>query len=223
MILTKDAAMQQVESLLHRYGKLNIESVSDTEIVVTGDILINREAIDYQLNKEYNIKIRIPLESDVLPYIIDTGNHIDSSYPHRYSDGRLCLETDTAMRLHYVDGFDLLAWVTDYVEPYYFSYEYYQRYGYFPFGERAHGIEGLLQTYGECFGEIEYAVVCKLMIFAAYGRYRGHNMCPCGSGKKLRSCHGEQLFPFFKNEGMTQIIREDCRQIEEELEKNKQR
>lgn len=131
MILTKDAAMQQVESLLHRYGKLNIESASDTEIVVVGDILINREAIDYQLNKEYNIKIRIPLESDVLPYIIDTGNHIDSSYPHRYSDGRLCLETDTAMRLHYVDGFDLLAWVTDYVEPYYFSYEYYQRYGCF--------------------------------------------------------------------------------------------
>ena len=151
MIISKAVAVQQANSLLHLYNyrKLKICTMEETEIVLAGSILINRSAKGFQLCKEYSVKIVIPLESEKLPYILDVGNHIDCNYPHRYLNGKLCLETDTSIRVRFVDGFSLEAWLEEFVEPYYFSYEFYQRYGEFPFGERGHDWEGIIQTYSD--------------------------------------------------------------------------
>ncbi len=218
MIFCKESAVQQIDHLLHIYDGLSIENILDTEIVLVGHILVNRTALGYQLYKKYQIKIIIPLNSDSLPYVIDIGNQIEKGYPHRYADGRLCLETDTAIRTYFITGFNLEIWMQDFVEPYYFSYEYYQRYGVFPFGERAHGIEGVLQTYGEYFNEIDYVKVFGLMKFIQFGQYRGHLSCPCGSGKKMRSCHGKFIKKFFENNNLKIIVQSDYKTIKEMLE-----
>ena len=159
MIFCKESAVQQIDHLLHIYDGLSIENILDTEIVLGGHILVNRTALGYQLFKKYQIRIIIPLNSDSLPYVIDIGNQIEKGYPHRYADGQLCLETDAAIRTYFIAGFNLEIWMRDFVEPYYFSYEYYQRYGVFPFGERAHGIDGVLQTYGEYFNVVDYVKI----------------------------------------------------------------
>lgn len=98
MIISKAVAVQQANSLLHLYNyrKLKICTMEETEIVLAGSILINRSAKGFQLCKEYSVKIVIPLESEKFPYILDVGNHIDCNYPHRYLNGKLCLETDTS-------------------------------------------------------------------------------------------------------------------------------
>ena len=123
--------------------------MDETQIVLVGPILVNRSSKGFQVCKEYTVKIVIPLESEELPYVLDTGNHIDSNYPHRYLSGKLCLETDGNVKIRFIDGFSLEAWMTEYVEPYYFSYEFFQRYGEFPFGERGHGWDGIIQAYSE--------------------------------------------------------------------------
>ena len=88
MIFCKESAVQQIDHLLHIYDELNIEKILDTEIVLGGQILVNRTALDYQLYKKYQIRIIIPLNSDILPYVIDIGNQIEKGYPHRYPDGQ---------------------------------------------------------------------------------------------------------------------------------------
>ena len=218
MIFSKESAMQQIEHLLHVYDGLSIEKILDTKIVLMGHILVNRMALGYQLYKKYWAKIIIPLNSDALPYVIDIGNQIDKGYQHRYMNGQLCLETDASIRIYFSTGFNLEIWMRDFVETYYFSYEYYQRYGVFPFGERAHGIEGILQTYGECFNELDYAKVFRLMEFIRFGQYRGHLPCPCGSGKKTRSCHGEFIKKFFEDDNLKVIVQNDYRTIREVLD-----
>lgn len=217
MIFSKESAVQQVNHLLHIYNGLSIEKVLDAEIILGGHILINRTALDYQLYKKYQIRIIIPLNSDILPYVIDIGNQVDKNYSHRYVNGQLCLETDSAIRIYFINGFNLEIWLRDFVEPYYFSYEYYQRYGVFPFGERAHGISGILQTYGEYFNELDQVKVFKLMKFIQFGRYRGHLPCPCGSGRKTRSCHGQFIQNFFKNDNLKIIVQNDYKIIKETL------
>lgn len=217
MIFCKESAVQQVNRLLYIYDGLSVEKMLDTEIVLSGHILVNRTALGYQLYKEYQIRIVLPLCSNVLPYVIDSGNQIDKSYPHRYADGQLCLETDTAIRIYFLNGFNLETWMRDFVEPYYFSYEYYQRYGVFPFGERAHGIEGVLQTYGEAFNEPDYVKVFRLMEFIQFGHYRGHLPCPCGSGKKMRSCHGQSIKKFFESNNLKAVAQNDYKSIKEVL------
>ena len=49
MIFCKESAVQQIDHLLHIYDELNIEKILDTEIVLGGQILVNRTALDYQL------------------------------------------------------------------------------------------------------------------------------------------------------------------------------
>ena len=186
MIFSKESALQQVNSLLQIYDKLHIEKESNQEIILTGEILVNRTASSYTLYKTYHIEVHIPFESDKLPYVFDIGNAIDSNYNHQYKDGPLCLETDFAIRIRFVDDLNLVSWMQEFVEPYFFSYEYYQRFGCFPFGERSHGIEGILQSFGDVFQETDNIKVCKILIFIYSDRYRGHLPCPCGSGKNIR-------------------------------------
>lgn len=183
---SKESALQQVNILLQIYDKLHIEKESNQEIILTGEILVNRTASSYTLYKTYHIEVHIPFESDKLPYVFDIGNAIDSNYNHQYKDGPLCLETDFAIRIRFVDGLNLVSWMQEFVEPYFFSYEYYQRFGCFPFGERSHGIEGILQSFGDVFQETDNIKVCKILMFIYSDRYRGHLPCPCGSGKNIR-------------------------------------
>ena len=44
-----------------------------------------------------------------------------------------------------------------------FTYEFYIRYGEFPFGERAHGIEGIIQTYENFSMRWIYGKVLKIL------------------------------------------------------------
>ena len=153
MIFSKESALQQVNSLLQIYDKLHIEKESNQEIILTGEILVNRTASSYTLYKTYHIEVHIPFESDKLPYVV--------------------------------------SWMQEFVEPYFFSYEYYQRFGCFPFGERSHGIEGILQSFGDVFQETDNIKVCKILMFIYSDRYRDHLPCPCGSGKKYKNCCGK--------------------------------
>ena len=219
MIFSKESAVQQVNNLLHLYNKLQICTMDETQVVLTGPILVNRSSKGFQVCKEYSVKIVIPLESEELPYVLDAGNHIDSNYPHRYLSGKLCLETDANIKIRFIDGFFLEAWMIEYVEPYYFSYEFFQRYGEFPFGERGHDWEGIIQTYSDYFNEPDVFKTIKLMAFISGQKYRGHVLCPCGSGQKLRACHGPFIMKFFADNRLKAIVRRDYLSIEEAVRK----
>ncbi len=66
--------------------------------------------------------------------------------------------------------------------------------GNWPFGERPHGFEGLVQGYGDLFGSTEPAVILSYLRYLALKAPKGHWGCPCGGGRKVRQCsHQEQL------------------------------
>lgn len=217
MIFDKESGMQQVKELLHLYNGLRLSSGNSDQFVLSGYIDVNRTSKGYTLCKKYQIEVTVPILSEKLPYVIDIGQAIDDNYPHRYTDRRLCLETDTCIRFRFIEGFSLPVWLSEYVEPYFFSYEYYKRYGEFPFGERGHGLEGILQTYEELFKESNAPKIFDLMASIATQHYRGHMLCPCGSGEKLRACHGKMVMKYYTDERLTQIVRKDYQMMREAL------
>ena len=217
---TPGTAMTQVSNLINRYPDLKVSKSDFQEIRLRGIIHIYRTALQFTLDRSYEIEIKIPLNSDSLPIAIDAGDAIDRSYPHRYPDGELCLETETAIRLRFSDGFELIPWMEEYVEPYYFSYEYYTRFGSFPFGERPHGIvEGILNTYQGLFNESDVERTVTLLKFCAENKYRGHVNCPCKSGKRLRVCHGTAVFPLMVDCRKREIVKNDLKTLRKELER----
>ena len=211
----------QLQELLTYYTELKIDKTKETNLIsLSGFITVARQYNGYTINNNYNLKILIPLCDDELPSVIDIGMHIDKSYPHRYEDGELCLETDAYMGYCFSSGYTMLKWMKNIVEPYYYTYEYHKRFGEYPFGERAHNIEGVLQTYQQIFEETDIKKVYKLLRAISTQKYKGHLRCPCESGLITRNCHGRILLKFYCDNQLCSIAHSDYANIERWLEEN---
>ena len=104
MTFTKESAHLQIKALVKVQSGLHIEAECETQIELTGEIYVNCMSKGYVLSDSYPVLIVIPLDSDKLPYVIDTGNRIADDYPHRYENGELCLETNASIRIRFLDG-----------------------------------------------------------------------------------------------------------------------
>ena len=204
----------QIDELLASYSGLKEEDTeNNSSIILTGRISINRSYNSFTMDNEYDVKILIPLNNDDLPDVWDIGDNIDKSYIHRYSDGKLCLETDAFMALCFYNGYSLLQWMKNIVEPYYYSYEYYTRFGEFPFGDRGHNLDGVIETYQQIFNEDNVAKTYKLLRAISQRKYKGHLPCPCGSAIITRKCHGKSIFPFINDDYLFSIANRDYLRI----------
>lgn len=222
MIFTEETLRPQLSSMLQLYPQLYIVSQETDTVTVSGTIFVYIKHLGFSVRKNYDVDINIYLNSDRLPCVVDRNGYISKKYQHIYSDGKLCLETDTKIRLRFADGFDLVAWMKEFVESYFFSYEYFMRYDSFPFGERSHGLEGIVQTYQDIFKTKDYVETLKIMAYVHSKKYRGHIPCPCGSEVKMRDCHGEQMIPLFNSPVKREILKKDYIFICEEVKKYEQ-
>ena len=91
------------------------------------------------------------------------------------------------------------------------------KYHTFPFGDRSHGTEGVLQTYMDILNTKDYTQTFEVMSYVSLCAYRGHVLCPCGSDIRLRDCHGDILLPIFKSPKKTEILKNDYNTLNKEL------
>lgn len=210
---------QQITKVLDRYPNLQTISETSDEIVLAGEIKIARIFNDYPVIKTVSLEITIPFSDNRFPHIKDIGECIDPEYPHRYVSGILCLATEIDFKLHFMNGFDLVKWMEDFVEPYYYSYEYFQRFGHYPFGDREHGYMGTLQSYCDWFESQKIEVISSILLrIESTDCYRGHHSCFCGSKKKMRDCHGRKILPFYEHRNLRMQLITDLNNLRKELE-----
>jgi len=56
-------------------------------------------------------------------------------------------------------------------------------------------VEGVIEYYGESLGiNNRQSAVEFMKLLARKNRPKGHEICPCGSGERLRNCHRELLY-----------------------------
>ena len=113
---------------------------------------------------------------------------------HVYPNGLACLCVSSEYRKHWPLGCDLTKFLERLVRPYLIGQAYYQDHGHWPPGhERSHGVKGIIEAYRELLaplGSVSVSVILNFMCFLARETHpKGHEPCPCGSGKGLRDCH----------------------------------
>jgi len=113
---------------------------------------------------------------------------------HVYPNGRACLCVSSEYRKHWPPGSDLTDFLSILVRPYLVGQAYYQDHGRWPPGrERSHGVEGIIEAYRDLLTPVG-AVTPQMIenfvrLLARRTDPKGHEPCPCGSGKRLRNCH----------------------------------
>ena len=178
---------------------------------ICGDFIMNSCYENVCVCKTYTIDIDL---SAFPPKVKEVGSKIRSSYPHKSETGELCLEVPARIQLACVEGdaFNFEIWVEGFLVPYFFTYEFYKRYGRYPFGERSHEEKGVLEYYAELFHlTSEQQTRMFLQQVSKMDNYRGHHLCPCGSNKKIRDCHKQEV------KAALQPLCKKC--IEEDLKK----
>ena len=195
------------------YPDLQISEEREESVKLRGNICVNRKISDFTLYREYKVEILLFKDESKLPEVYDVDGQIDSQYPHRYKDGKICLDTDVAIKIRFENGIDLCLWMQDFVEVFYFSYEYFKRNGEYPFGERKHGSDGVIETYGDYFHVAQKKSILNCLRYITVRGYNGHDQCPCGSGKYIRKCHEKYILPFYNNKKRQKMVKDDYEMI----------
>ncbi len=112
---------------------------------------------------------------------------------HLYTHHGFCLGINGELLMQLHKNASLVAFVEGPVRSYLYSAVFHEVYGRYPFGDRPHGSQGILDFYKERFEVEDELSAYQIMQFIAKGKYRGHLQCPCGSGIRARNCHGDQL------------------------------
>jgi SEC-C motif len=193
--VNEDLRVQLAELAAVHKGLINIEE-RDGFTIVSGALTFDATPAGLeQIIDSFDIEIRIPHSyPDDLPEVTETAGRIDGSYSHRNpAVGTMCLAAPVQVRLTFLEQPSLLGFVNRLTIPYLYGFAYWYRHGVHPFGELEHGHEGIAQYYKRRLGLANDVAVLEFLSYLLEHGFRGHHDCPCGSGKKLRACHGDAM------------------------------
>lgn len=155
---------------------------------------LNAEYDDIPLVEDFELEILVHKDyPNIVPKVFEVSHFIPSNYEHLYDDCSFCLGINGELLLQLHKNTSLVAFVEGPVRSYLYSAVFHKAYGRYPFGDRPHGSQGILDFYKERFDVKHKTSAYQIMLFIARGKYRGHLECPCGSGIRVRNCHGDQL------------------------------
>lgn len=150
----------------------------------------------------FEVAILLPLgfpESE--PIVFETGGRIPKTMDrHVYPESKCCCIT--IWETWYLTATDrtLRGYLLGPVNNYFFGQYYFEQTKEWPLGEWDHGLEGILDAYAEILGiPSDEAVIRRYLIVLKQDWPKGHNPCPCGSGKRLRKCHRANLTALHEN------------------------
>lgn len=129
------------------------------------------------------------------PKVFEVGGRIPRCADRHINPDGDCCVTVWEHWLTSADDHSFASFLNGPVHEYFLGQYWYERTGKWPFGERAHGFRGLEEAYADALGipNKKKNVIYHLRLLSKDWP-KGHWLCPCGSGKRLRYCHrGEMM------------------------------
>lgn len=186
----KEYVYTQFEELIKKYPSLML-CWQDNIGIIEGELCFTASFNQITIEDSYNIRMEIPTNyPNELPLIKEIGNRIPANF-HKNGDDILCLEVNTRIQIEFMKNPTLLFFVEKFVIEYLYGFSYKTKFGNLPYGERPHGTPGIIDFYKELFNITNITSIFNFLKILSNNNYRGHHLCPCKSGKKLRDCHGK--------------------------------
>ena len=143
---------------------------------------------------EYEIKVEVyPDYPETEPRVFETNGKIPEGR-HLNPDGTCCTGVwEEWLSENKPPSFK--AFCDGPLRDYFLSQHHYELTGEWPFGEREHGVKGVLAGCANVLGiESDPHKVIDHLLLLQRPNFKGHWPCPCGSGQIIRQCHGRTIF-----------------------------
>jgi len=168
-------------------------------IILKGKYYYNLTYSNFYTSGEKCLKIVIPYDYPASEPMVFSEEPLPEGLSHVNCDGSFCMGTIGEISQFLVNNPSIADYLERFLNPFIYTIDWYAKYESYPFGEREHGAKGLKEYYINDWGLTEEQF--RIMVYIIFNKkYRGHAKCFCGSGKKLRDCHGAKLLPIIKNE-----------------------
>lgn len=152
---------------------------------------------------------------ETLPYVFEDSKLIPSGFNHFMLNGSLCLGVEADIRERLASCPTILYFFQELVNQFFYSVRYYEFYHCFPFGEWAHGLDGIIDFYKRKFNVQTELEVKKLLNALENTKSIQKNAeCPCGSGMRFFECHGSQLLEMYDS-NLIRFYRRDSLKLKE--------
>lgn len=201
---------QQIAELTGVHKGLATVTEGAAGTIVSGALPFEASADGLEvISESFDIEVTIPKDFPAtLPTVRETAGRIGSDYGHRNPNGTLCLAIPVEQRRLFLEDPTLLGFINRLVIPYLYGFCFFQRHGRHPFSEAEHGNEGIVRHYVDTLDLRDEVSALAVVCFLIEVGYRGHHDCPCGSGQKVRACHGTQLLALHRTHS-EQSLRSD--------------
>jgi hypothetical protein len=115
---------------------------------------------------------------------------------HIMGDGSACLGVKGEIAMRWQSNRTLVHLLKDFVEPFLVWQACYDIFQKPPeWGERSHLGPGILEFYAELLNvPVDSNVAGFMKLLARKNQPKGHEICPCDSGQRLRNCHRELVY-----------------------------
>ena len=207
-MMDQDSIQKEFATVKERYPDLFLGKNSEGAWRIIGDLHFRGEFEGQEIVDKYSVEIQIPMSyPNELPLVKEVGGRIPKEF-HTSYDGMLCLGTPLALKMRFYQDQSLIGFVENCLVEYLYGYSHKLKFGRLPFGEFSHGVPGIIQHYQELFAVKNIRFLLRLLDVLVKENYRGHNRCPCGSGEKLRKCHGNILLGIMKYQNPREFKRD---------------
>lgn len=157
--------------------------------------ITTENGLKYYTLDDFPLRIKVAEYPHRPPICFETS-HRNTDFHINPSDKSLCLETRYSLWKFFNENQDLLRFVNQIIVPYIIQYKHFKATQKILWGDRRHGGEGILDQFDEKFATTGQRTLA-LFTYGCHLIYRGHHVCPCGSGLCLRKCHGSYLRELF--------------------------
>lgn len=175
-------------ALVQAFPSLVIESIAP-RVVLSGqfELVHNEEIID-----SYDVEIVVEDFPQREPQVFELSGRVKQGQ-HRNPDGTCCTGVFEVWRAK-----NPAASLTDFlsgpVRQFFLGHWEVERGRPWPFGELSHGEDGIIEAAADLLSiPAAKQHVIEYLRFLGRPPRKRHRRCPCGSGKRLRSCHGDEL------------------------------
>ncbi len=227
--MEKTGVIQEFERVKEKYPGLNLHPLDDDAWEILGNLHFLGKFQSETIEDNYFIHIYVPpAYPKNLPQVWELGGRIPKDF-HKLNDESLCLGTSLDVKIKFHKHPNLLGFIEESVVEYLFGYSYKLKHGILPFGERSHGIKGVIEHYKELFSTHDLIDVVNLLEALVCQDCKNNLECACGSGKNIDQCHGGMLVRLLDYQDLEEyavdlidinrVFRFRCSSLEKDLQK----